>query len=63
MGDAGVDLLDAVPADLFCQRSLLGHVAFSSFSVSPVFWYKTRQTLAKTSPPTGKPADTPVDRL
>jgi hypothetical protein len=27
MGDAGVDLLDAGPDDLFRQRSLLGHVA------------------------------------
>jgi hypothetical protein len=63
MGDAGMDLLDAGPDDLFSQRSLLGHVAVSFFSVSLVSWYKTRQTLAKTNPPTDTPADTPVDRL
>jgi hypothetical protein len=55
MGDAGVDLLDAGPDDLFCQRSLLSHVAVS-FSLSC-------QTLAKTNAPTDTPTDTPVDRL
>jgi hypothetical protein len=53
MGDAGVDLLDAGPDDLFRQRRLLGHVAVSFFL--------SRQTLAPINPPTGLPVDTPID--
>jgi hypothetical protein len=59
MGDAGVDLLDAGPDVLFSQRSLLGHVAVSFFSISP----GSCKTNPTTDTPVHTPVDTPVDRL
>jgi hypothetical protein len=55
MGDAGVDLLDA--GRMICSVNEACSVMWlSPFSLS-------RQTIAKTNPPTDTPADTPVDRL